>query len=169
MLRAFEILFWSKNKITPIYHRFMGDFERNTCDGNFSIGGKQLRKIIKILLSLYYSLNKKAVVSSTVTKSPYVSVVHKLLDKFINYYMNNKQFRQILMVGLVKGCVYNFKGVVNPLYSAKLLDLFLDLAVIGDQKAFQFVSGNMCGFLLSHMHHLNQKQRTKTFLNIDQH
>ena len=50
-----------------------------------------------------------------------------------------------------------------------MLDLFLALAASGDEKAFKFVSGNLSGFLLCHMQRLNQKQRTKPFINIDQH
>ena len=90
MLRAFGVFSWSKNESTPIDHRFMETFTRNTCDGDFSIGGKESRKIIKSLLSFYDSFNKKAVVSSMVTKSAYVPIVHKFLDNFINHYINKK-------------------------------------------------------------------------------
>ena len=90
MIRAFEILSRSENEITPMDHSFMETFTRNTCDDDLSIGGKELRKRIKILLSFYNSFNKKVVVSSTVTKSAYVPGVHKLLDNFINHYMNNR-------------------------------------------------------------------------------
>ena len=61
------------------------------------------------------------------------------------------------MVSLVKGYVSKFEGLVNPPYGTKVLELFLDLAAIGDKKAFKFVSGNMCGVLLLHMKHLNHK------------
>ena len=84
MLYAFEMLSWSKNEITPMYRMFMETFTRNTYDDNFSIGSKELRKIIKSLLSLCVYFNKKAVVSSTVTRSAYVPGVHKFLDNFIN-------------------------------------------------------------------------------------
>ena len=50
-----------------------------------------------------------------------------------------------------------------------MLDFLLALAPNGDEKAFKFVSGNLCGVLLRHMQHLDQKQRTKPFTNIDQH
>ena len=44
MLRAFEMIFWSKNELKPMGHSFMDTFTRNTRDGNISIGGKDLRK-----------------------------------------------------------------------------------------------------------------------------
>ena len=50
-----------------------------------------------------------------------------------------------------------------------MLELFLALDARGEEKALAFVSGNMCGVLLSHIQHLNQKHRTDTFINIDQH
>ena len=96
-------------------------------------------------------------VSSTVTKSAYVPGVHKLLDDFINHYMNKKEFRERLIVSLVKGYVSKVEGVVNTTYGAKVLEFFLDMAAIGDKKAFKFVSGNLCGVSLRHMKRLNQK------------
>ena len=71
-------------------NRFMKTFTSNAQDDDLSIGGKELRKRIKILLSFYDYFNKKAVVSSAVTKSAYVPGVQKFLDNFINLYMNNK-------------------------------------------------------------------------------
>ena len=73
------------------------------------------------------------------------------------------------MVSLVKGYVSKAEGAVNTPYGANLLDLFLALAASGYEKAFKFVSRNLCGVLLHHMQSLNQKQRTETFTNIDQH
>ena len=52
-LRAFEMILWSKNEITPTDHRFMETFIRNTCNDDLSIGGKELRNIIETLLSFY--------------------------------------------------------------------------------------------------------------------
>ena len=95
-----------------------------------------MRKIIKSLLSFYDSFNKKAVVSSMVTKSDYVPGVHKFVYNFINHYTNNKYFMEILMVSLVTGYLSKVKGVVNPPYGEKLLDFFLDLATSGDEKVF---------------------------------
>ena len=107
-------------------------------------------------------------VSSTITKSDYVPGVHKFLENFINHYMNNKEFRESLMLILVKGCVSKSEGVVNHPYSVKVLEFFLALDASGDQKEFKFLSGNMCGVLLRHIQRLNHKQRTKPFINIDQ-
>ena len=44
----------------------------------------------------------------------YVTGAHKFLDKFINQYINNKEFRERLMVSHFKGYVYKVKGVANP-------------------------------------------------------
>ena len=114
MLCDFKMLSWSKNEITPTEHRFMVTFTRNTFDDDFSIGGKEFIKRIKILLSFSDYFNKKAVVSSTVTKSDYVPGVHKFLDNFTNHYMNNKEFRESFMSSLFKGYVSKVEGVVNP-------------------------------------------------------
>ena len=58
-------------------------------------------------------------------------------------------------MSLVKGYVSNVEGVVNPPYNANVLDFFLALAASGDEKAFKFVSGNLCGVLLRHIQRLN--------------
>ena len=71
--------------------------------------------------------------------------------------MNNKEFRESLIVILVKGYVSKVKGAVNHPYNETVLDFFLDLDVSGDKKAFEFVSGNICGVLLRHMQRINQK------------
>ena len=122
----------------------METFTRNTDNDNFSIGGKQFRKRIKRLLSFYDYYNKNTVVLSTFTKSEYVPGVHKLLDNFINHYMNNKYFRESLIMSLFKGYISKNEGVVYPPYSAKVLEYFLTLAASGDKKTFNFLSGNMC-------------------------
>ena len=93
-------------------------------------------KRMKSLLSFHDSFNKETVVSSTVTKSAYIPGAHKFLDNFINHYMNNKGFSEILMVSLVKGYLSKVKGVVNNPYGEKVLDFFLALYASGDKNAF---------------------------------
>ena len=92
-----------------------------------------------------------------ITKSAYVPVFQKFLDNIINHYKNNKEFRESLIVILVKGYVSKVKGAVNHPYNETVLEFFLDLDVSGDKKAFEFVSGNICGVLLRHMQCINQK------------
>ena len=61
------------------------------------------------------------------------------------------------------------KGLVKSIYSANVLDFFLALATSGDEKAFEFVSGNLCGILLHYMQGINKKKRTNPFININYH
>ena len=50
-----------------------------------------------------------------------------------------------------------------------MLDFFSALSASGYKKAFEFVSGGLCGVLLCYMQRPNHKQRTKPFIKIYQH
>ena len=65
--------------------------------------------------------------------------------------MNNPEFRDRLVVKLMKAYVSKVDGVKNLKYAAKVLNFFLTLYASGDKEAFEFVLGNLCGMGLRWM------------------
>ena len=83
--------------------------------------------------------------------SGHVPGVDPFLDSFVNNYTNNKEFLGSLLTSLCKSYATKVDGVPNPQYGTDVLKIFLELSTSGDKKAFEFVSGNLCGLPLSWM------------------
>ena len=78
--------------------------------------------------------------SSITTTFGYIPGVDSFLDNFIKHYTNNKEFRDSLVVHLMRGYVSKVEGVKNPKYGSKVLNFMLALAASGDKKAFEYLA-----------------------------
>ena len=155
--------FTNKNEITPMEVKHMGDFTK-TPDSTLSIEGIALKNRILLAVIFYKSLSSSAAASRVTTPSGYIPGVDSFLDSFINHYMNNPEFKDSLVVNLTKAYVSKVDGVKNPKYGAKVLNFFLALYASGDKKAFEFVSGNLCGIGLRWMKKLCSRKRGEPFI-----
>ena len=121
----------------------MADLLRSS-DQLYSQEGKALKDIVRHGVEFYKSLSSSQESSIVKHASGYMPGVDSFLDKFIGHYNSNEDFKQSLIVTLVKAYVAKVEGVDNPHYGSKVLNFFMALAASGDKKAFEYVSGNLC-------------------------
>ena len=105
----------------------------------------------------------KEVVSSSIG---HVSGVDLFLDSLVNNYTNNEEFCGSFLTSIYKAYAVKVDGVPNPHYGTDVLNFFLALSAIGEKKAFEFVSGNLCGVPLSRMKTIAAKRRSYQFIGL---
>jgi hypothetical protein len=70
--------------------------------------------------------------------------VEAFITSFLKYYQSNPEFKQSLIVNLLQAFDAKAEEIQNPQYSAKVMNFFLAMTAQGNNKAFDFVSANLC-------------------------
>ena len=164
LLSAFEFL--SKSEITPMELKRMHDFCKSQ-DRNLSVAGVALKNRVILSVAFYKSLSTSAEATQIANPSGYIPGVNSFLDNFIKHYLSNAEFRDSLVVHLMRGYVAKVEGVKNPKYGSKVLNFFMALAASGDKKGFEFVSGNLASVSLRWMKTLTSRKRSVPFISLD--
>ena len=105
----------------------------------------------------------KEVVSSP---SGHVPGVDSFLDISVNNYTKYDEFFGSFLTNLFKAYVEKVDGVPNPRYGIDALIFFLALSESGNKKAFEFVSGNICGVSLRWIKKITEKRRSAPSIGI---
>ena len=82
----------------------------------FSGEGKSLRDMIILSLTFYKSVSTSDAALVATTRTGYILRVDIFLDNFIRHYTKNEQFRDSLVVNLMKGYVSKVNAIKNPQY-----------------------------------------------------
>ena len=113
IMRAYE--FTSKSEITPLELKTMADFSK--CQNRmFSGEGIVLKDRIVLALSFYKSLSNTKVLGKIATTLRYIPGADSFLDNFVTHYTSNIEFRDSLVVHLIKGYVSKVEASDNPLW-----------------------------------------------------
>ena len=149
-----------KSEITPLELCTMEKYSNGTSSSTLSIQGNAFMSRLKLVTSFYKSLSKSTAKTVILNSSGYIPGVDTFLDRFINQYMSNVEFRESFVLQLCKGYVAKVEGAENPQYGTKVLNFFLGLIAGGNKVAFEFVSGNLLPcFLTSHEENHHKKER----------
>ena len=98
--------------------------------------------------------------------SGHVPVLNSFPDIFVKNYSNNEEFCGSFLISLCKAYVAKVYGVPNLQYGTGVMNFFLALSASGDKKAFDFVSGNLCGASLRWMKKIAAKRRSAQFIGL---
>ena len=136
--------------------------------GTLSAPGDKLLEKVRLSYIYFKSFQRHAIKLSIRGKTEYVPGVDNFLDNFITHYLSNEKFRKTLIVSLMKGYVAKLEGVANFPMGAKVLNFYMALSASGSSKAFEFVSGNLCGMSGRHSRHIASKKRSLPCIALDQ-
>ena len=165
-IRGLNILCAEENsrklEISPCDHAAMIKFSK-TSNALLSGRGLTLKNTI-ILQNKYYNGVKKSIANS---KTGFVPGVDKFLTEFNNHYTSGKSdFKDSLLVNLMKCYVAKVNGCSNPVMATKVLNFFMAMAAGGDRRSFEYVSGNLCGVSLRHVKRVISSKRGPPFMNM---
>ena len=115
-------------EITPNELQYAKQFIKAS-DATFSSAGKQLKlRVLHVVQFTAYVSNVKVAITS---KEGFASGVDSFLANFNKLYNKNREFKDSLLVCLMKACVAKVDGVKNPQYGTKVLNFYLALSASG--------------------------------------
>ena len=120
--------------------------------------GLHLKIGVSSIVDLYKSFLYDPVKELVSSPSGNVPGVNFFLGSFVNNYTNNEEFCASLLTSLCKAYSVKVDGVPNPRNEKYVLKVFLELSASGDKKAFEFVSGNLCGASFRRMQMIAEKR-----------
>ena len=135
----------SKSKVTPSELKSLEVFAKSS-DKIFTEVGKDLKARVMLSVRFYKTIQSSDGVGALVSpKSGFMPGVDSFLNNFVEHYKTNPKFCSSLVVLLMKGCVAKVSGMKNPKHGTNFLNFVIGLSVSGGKKAFEYVSGNLCG------------------------